>query len=168
MTRAAGTGLRLASPATALAPAALMLVQLTSMVLVNVLNGKVTSGTVLPDSGILLTMATIAAVGLVVAWHQPGNSVGWLLLAVALCFVTAFNAGGYIEAAYHRGQPSTPLGPAALLLTPALLAAIPLFALVIMLFPDGRLPSRAWAAFTVTCLAFRTGGCRRGHGPPSP
>jgi hypothetical protein len=40
-----------------------------------------------------------------------------------------------------------------LLLTPALLVAAPLIALVIMLFPDGRLPSPRWAWFTRTCLA---------------
>lgn len=86
-----------------------MVALLSTMVLVGVLNGQVTSGTVVPDSGVLLTMATIAAVGLVVAWHQPGNPIGWLLLAVALCFVTAFNAGGYVTLVYHHGH----RGPAA-------------------------------------------------------
>jgi hypothetical protein len=125
---------------------------LTAMALQGALTGELTRRTVAPDSGLLLTMATIAAVGLVVARHQPRNAIGWLLLAVALCFLLAFNAGGYTTFRYAHHHTGLPLGPVALLLTPALLAAIPLFALVIMLFPDGRLPSGAWRRFTWACL----------------
>jgi hypothetical protein len=126
---------------------------LSSMVLQGALTGELTSRTLAPDSGLLLTMATIGAVGLVVAWHQPRNPIGWLLLVVAQCFISTFTAGGYISYRYARGHQGLPLGPVALLLTSALLAAIPLLALVIMLFPDGRLPSRAWRRFTWACLA---------------
>ena len=145
--------LRLASPATATVLGALILVLLGVMALGGSVSGELTSGTILPDSGLVLTLATIGAVGLVVARHQPGNPIGWLLLTVALCFVVTFNAGQYIILRYVDGHTGLPLAPVALLLTPALLAAIPLFALVIMLFPDGRLTSGAWSWFTRACLA---------------
>jgi hypothetical protein len=143
----------IASRWAALALGGLTVLLLSGMGVQGALSGELTRRTVAPDSGLLLTMATIAAVGLVVAWHQPRNPVGWLLLAVALCFVIAFTAGGYITLRYARGHLGLPLGQVALLLTPALLAAIPLLALVIMLFPDGRLLSRAWRRFTWACLA---------------
>ncbi len=146
-------GPRLASPATATALGALILVLLGAIALGGAVSGELTSGTILPDGGLMLTLATIGAVGLVVARHQPRNPIGWLLLAVALCFVVAFNAGQYIILRYIDGHTGLPLAPVALLLTPALLAAIPLFALVIMLFPDGRLTSGAWTWFTRACLA---------------
>jgi hypothetical protein len=143
---------RPASRVTAIALAALTLAQLVSMAVQGTLTGEVTSRTLGPDSGLLLTMGVIGAVGLVVAWHQPRNPIGWLLLAVGLCFVTAFDAGGYITLRYASGHRGLPLGPLALLLTPSLLVAIPLLALVIMFFPDGRLPSRRWAWFISACL----------------
>jgi hypothetical protein len=130
----------------------LTLVLMCTLVLMAGLMGQLANGTLLADSGLLLTMGAIGAVGLVVAWHQPRNLIGWLLLAVALCFLVAFNAGTYLTLRYAHGHVGLPLGPAALLLGPALLAAIPLIALVIMVFPDGRLPSRRWARFTWACL----------------
>jgi hypothetical protein len=148
-----GRGFRLASPPMATALGVLTLAMLATLVLQAALAGQLTGGLILANIDLPLTMGTIGAVGLVVARHQPGNPTGWLLLAVALCFVITFNAGQYIGLRYTGGHPGLPLGPVALLLTPALLAAIPLFALVIMLFPDGRLPSRAWAWFTWACLA---------------
>jgi hypothetical protein len=117
-----------------------------------VLGGQLTRGQVLPDLGILLAIAAIGAVGLVVAWHQPHNPVGWLLLAVTVCFLLGLNAGAYITLRYHDGHTALPLGPVALVLTPAFLAAIPLLALVIMLFPDGHLPQPGWRWFTRVCL----------------
>ena len=154
MTAPAPAGrLRLASPAMATALAALTLVLLGTMVLLGGLAGQLTRGSIASGGSLLLTMGIIGAVGLVVARHQPGNPIGWLLLAVTLCFAIAFNVGTYITLRYYdRGHSGLPLGQVALLLTPALLVAVPLIALVIMLFPDGRLPSRRWAWFTRTCL----------------
>src|SRR5438552_2942108 len=123
-------GPRLASPTTATALGALILVLLGVIALQGTVSGELTSGTILPDSGLVLTLATIGAVGLVVARHQPRNPIGWLLLAVALCFVVTFNAGQYITLRYVDGHTGLPLARVALLLSPALLAAIPLFALV--------------------------------------
>jgi hypothetical protein len=142
---------RPARPA-AIALAALMLVLLGTLLLLAGLTGQLTGATILPNLGLPLTMGVIGAVGLVVAWHQPRNPIGWLLLTVALCFMLAFNAGTYITFRYAHHHPGLPLGPVALVLTPALLVAIPLFALVIMLFPEGRLPSRAWRGFTWASL----------------
>ena len=41
---------------------------------------QITLGSFNTGAGLMLTLRVIAAVGLVVAWHQPGNPIGWLLL----------------------------------------------------------------------------------------
>jgi hypothetical protein len=54
-----------------------------------------TTAKFLAGSGLLLMLASVAAVGLLVAWHQPGNPIGWLLLSSSVCFLLTFNAGSY-------------------------------------------------------------------------
>jgi hypothetical protein len=148
----------LATRIAAISLAALAALLLATLVVQAAVSGQLTAGSVLSNSGLLLTMVTIAAVGLVVAWHQPANPTGWLLLAVTLCFTLGFNAGSYITLRYRLGHTGLPLGPLALLLTSLFLLAIPLFALVIMLFPDGRLPSRGWKWFTGVSLVLALAG----------
>ena len=62
--------------------------------------GTVVAPTGLPQSlwallgglGILLMLMVTAVVGLLVAWHQPANAIGWLLLASALLYPVGLNA----------------------------------------------------------------------------
>ena len=54
---------------------------------------------------------------------------------------------------YHLHHRGLPLGPEVLLLQPLGNVALVLFPLVILLFPDGRLPSRRWAWLLWPCLA---------------
>jgi thiosulfate reductase cytochrome b subunit len=54
-----------------------------------------TTAKFLAGSGLVLMLASVAAVGLLVAWHQPGNPIGWLLLSSSVCFLLTFNAGSY-------------------------------------------------------------------------
>ena len=76
---------------------------------------KITLGTFNTGAGLMLTLWVIAAVGLVVAWHQPGNPIGWLLLAAPTSLAVTFAGDGY-DAAYRAGQHALPvLGPAALI-----------------------------------------------------
>jgi hypothetical protein len=85
-----------------------------------------------------------AAVGVIVARHQPRNPVGWILIAFVVLFLLPVDAGYYATLRYHFGHPGLPLGQAALVVTSLWPLAFALFPLVILLFPDGRLTSPRW------------------------
>jgi hypothetical protein len=86
----------------------------------------------------------MGAVGFLVARRQPSNPIGWLLLVVPIGVLISLDAGPYSVLVYRRGY-HLPFGSAALLLQSAyffvLFVALPL---VLLLFPDGRLPSFRW------------------------
>jgi hypothetical protein len=84
-----------------------------------------------------------AVVGILVARRQPGNPIGWLLLVIAGCLFLATDGGDYALLAYHLGY-HLPLGPLALVLDELWIPGLLLLFVVILLFPDGRLPSRFW------------------------
>lgn len=78
-----------------------------------------------------------------VARRQPANPIGWLLLGFGA--TTAFYgvAGSYAVLDYHFHHGSLPLGPAAVLVASELwILVFLMLPLVVLLFPDGRLPSR--------------------------
>jgi hypothetical protein len=84
-----------------------------------------------------------AAVGMIVAWRQPRNPIGWLMLCFALGFLFSTVAGSYDIADYQFGR-GLPLGPASLLLYLLWEPALVLGPVAVLLFPDGRLPSARW------------------------
>ena len=84
-----------------------------------------------------------AAVGVLVARHQPRNPNGWLLLGIAAALLLSTAAGAYSLLIYHLGR-DLPLGPVGLVLYQLWSPALALFSLVILLFPDGHLPSPQW------------------------
>jgi hypothetical protein len=97
----------------------------------------------LSAAGQMITFLPVAAVGYVVATHQRRNPIGWLLLASTVSTLVSDDAGAYTQLAYGPGR-HLPLGPVAILLNFAeffLYATLPL---VVLLFPDGTLPSRRW------------------------
>jgi hypothetical protein len=99
---------------------------------------------VLAGLGLVLMVAITAVVGLLVAWHQPGNPIGWLLLASSLLYPLGLNAANYSRFYTSLGSWGVVAGQLAFLFSPLWIAPIALFPLVILLFPDGRLPSRRW------------------------
>ena len=98
--------------------------------------------------------AVFAVVGLVLAAKRPGNAVGWLLVGVALSLslnvlVTRYAVYGLLA---HPGSlPGAAVGGA--LGSSAWVILISSLALLLLLFPDGRLPSRRWRAVVWTLLA---------------
>ena len=84
-----------------------------------------------------------AVVGILAARRQPGNPIGWLLLVIAGCLFLATDGADYALLAYHLGH-HLPLGPLALVLDELWIPGLLLLFVVILLFPDGRLPSRFW------------------------
>jgi hypothetical protein len=91
----------------------------------------------------LIAAASFTAVGLVVARRRPRNPTGWLLAAIGILILLTV-AGGYYAVLVYRLRDRLPLGPLALVFDVFWEPAILALPLVILLFPDGRLPSRRW------------------------
>ena len=89
-------------------------------------------------------VAPFGVVGLVVAWRRPGNPLGWIMLGGALFGALSEDASFYTVADYRLRHGGLPLGWLALLAQPGWAPAVMLFGLVVLLFPDGRLPSPRW------------------------
>ncbi len=130
---------RLASPAAVLVLAGLVLALLVAGLplgeMVHALNG--------PAAVSSPVALAFAAMGAMVAWRQPRNLMGWILLGGAGFIDLNNDASWYTVLVYRLGH-RLPLGPVALLLQPSWAPAIMLFGLAILLFPDGRVPSPRW------------------------
>jgi hypothetical protein len=140
-TRSAVSGrFRLASPVTAVLLGGLVLALMAALVPLGNLahQGLSTSG------GGAILAPVFAIVGFVVAWRKPRNRLGWLMLGAAGFLVLSGDAGSYAVARYRLGHGGLPFGWVAVLLQPGWAPAIALFGLVVLLFPDGRLPSPRW------------------------
>jgi hypothetical protein len=91
--------------------------------------------------------ATVGApiLGLVIVLRQPRNRIGWLWLAYASFTATRVLSLAYFFTNHSRFSGYLPLGYFLLWLSePASLATIVCMILLILWFPDGRLPSRRW------------------------
>ena len=88
--------------------------------------------------------APFGVVGLVVAWRRPANPLGWIMLGGALFGALSEDASFYTVADYRLRHGGLPLGWLALLAQPGWAPAVMMFGLVVLLFPDGRLPSPRW------------------------
>jgi hypothetical protein len=96
-------------------------------------------------TALIVMLWVIAAVGLVVAWHQPRNVIGWLMLAAPVFLLLVFVSQTYASQVYRPGHHALPvLGPAALVFAQQFFTFLVVFPLIILLFPDGRLPSARW------------------------
>jgi hypothetical protein len=107
-------------------------------------NGPLSATDVLNNVVLALLIVTEAAVGLVVAWYQPGNPMGWLLLGSGAFFALNGDASSLelLDSRIHHGH--LPFGPLAVVLQPSWAPAIALLGLAFLLYPDGRPLSPAW------------------------
>jgi hypothetical protein len=83
-----------------------------------------------------------AAIGVLITRRQPGNPLGWLFLVSAVGQFIGTDGGGYALLAYHLGH-HLPLASVAVALDQIWGPSLVVFAVSILLFPDGRL-SRFW------------------------
>jgi len=133
--------LRLASPVTWVALlGGLAALSFAAMVSLTFLGGQVFNGT-LP----LVIGVTCAGIGILPARRQPRNPVGWLFLVTGACLFLSTDGSDYALLAYRMGH-HLPLGALALALDQLWGTGLVLLFVVILLFPDGRLPSRLWRA----------------------
>lgn len=94
--------------------------------------------------GDLSVVSLFTAVGLLVAYRQPRNALGWLMFGAGLAYVVNIVTSEYCILVYRQGRLWHGLGPAAVLLQPFWAPAILMLVLVLLLFPDGRLPLGRW------------------------
>jgi hypothetical protein len=94
-------------------------------------------------AGVVIVL-TFAGVGLVIARRQPGNPIGWMMVVFTLVYVLGAAANYYAVLYYRLGHRGLPLAPLALLLSAVQVPSFALVPVVILLFPDGRVPGRRW------------------------
>ena len=130
------------SPVTAVLLGALGLALIAAWVALTYLTGDLQ----VSRDGAAPVLAVLAGLlGILVARRQPRNPEGWLLLGLAVADLAVVDSGLYAVLDYRVRHDQLPLGEAAMFVKDT--AGTPLicvFALVILLFPDGRL-TRRWA-----------------------
>jgi hypothetical protein len=138
----AGRGLPFwARPATAWALAGLAVLLAAALIPLSITarQNPLTQG----NAATVVVAGCFAAVGLVVAWHRPQNPMGWLILALGAGLLLTVDGGLYNVIGYRLGH-RLPLGSAVLFLYEVSQPQLALLPLIILLFPDGRLPSPRW------------------------
>jgi hypothetical protein len=102
-----------------------------------------------------LPLSLFAAVGGLLAFRRPGNPIGWLLIAFALLQV----AGGTSPlVAYSDRVPIAVRRTANWFGSWSWVPSIAGLGLVLVSFPDGRLPSRKWRPVLLLLVAGIAGG----------
>jgi uncharacterized membrane protein len=116
--------------------------------LLGLLNGRTLGEFFVEENVVLIFALTVAfsGVGALVASQRPGNPIGWIFCAAALCQVLAAFGDEYATYALITRPGSLPLGAEMSWLTEWIWA--PGLGLILvflpLLFPDGRPPSRRW------------------------
>jgi hypothetical protein len=108
-------------------------------------------------------MVAFAGLGALLASRRPRNPIGWILCGSSVSLaVTGLARGWYVHAVY--ADPGSAPAPTALLWVANTIwvwGFIPLMTALLLLFPDGRLPSRRWrpvAALTAAAVTALTVG----------
>src|SRR5215204_5870840 len=96
----------------------------------------------------LLVFVLFTTIGALVASRQPKNTIGWIFCAMGLFFTSSVASGQYAIYALLSSPGSLPGGETAAWLEAFLGGPIiiTMFALLLLLFPDGRPPSHRWRA----------------------
>jgi hypothetical protein len=107
------------------------------------LGGETDDGSVLAN---LVTLLPFSVVGAIIASRQPRNAIGWLFCSVGVTIGLNSFAGDYAEFWLASGFGPGSLGETAAWLSSwlwFLLVYVPM-SFLLLLFPDGRLPSPRW------------------------
>jgi hypothetical protein len=103
----------------------------------------------------ILPFLPFAIVGALIASRRPGNPIGWICLAAGITWMLGMVSGSYVLYGLRMANPDSVPYPAAVgslskYLPPT---AILLGTFLILLFPDGRLPSSRWRPVAWLCGA---------------
>ena len=90
-------------------------------------------------------------VGTLIAARHPGNPIGWLLCGLALWGAVAELGEAYGFVAAERGLPGGVAGE--WLFSWSFVVDVMAWTVVVLLFPDGRLPGRRWRRVIWVSLA---------------
>jgi hypothetical protein len=139
--------------------AAVLVALLAFMGAASALTGAaLTAGKLWAGLSLLTIVVVTAVVGMVVAVHQPRNPIGWLLAGEGVFILLSVASGAYANLVYRQGYHDLAFGgPLALVLDQLFNYLLTGFPLVILLFPDGRLPSRRWRWAARIYLAITVG-----------
>lgn len=125
------------------------LCQLGLMVLVAVIHPSAPrpgEDTLLELVPLVATGATTALVGSIVASRRPGHPIGWLLAGAANAIAIAFLSLAVVQGGARATGDAGAFGMALMSWAGSwmLFVGLLLFALTVLIFPDGRLPSPTW------------------------
>ena len=103
----------------------------------------------------ILPFLPFPIVGALIASRRPGNPIGWICLAAGITWMLGMVSGSYVLYGLRMANPGSVPYPAAVgslseYLPPT---AILLGTFLILLFPDGRLPSSRWRPVAWLCGA---------------
>jgi hypothetical protein len=90
-----------------------------------------------------IALLPVTPVGFVVARRQPGNPIGWMFLTMMVLLLLGGIGQSYAWLSYRLGH-HLPLAVVGVALGPSWVWLFLTLPLVILLFPDGRLPSSRW------------------------
>ena len=95
-----------------------------------------------PFQVISLTFATLGAL---ISYRRPSNVMGWIFLVTGLLGGLQTFSGQYAKVALAADGPALPGGPLAAWFAMLAQNSFPISIIfLVLLFPDGRLPSRRW------------------------
>ncbi|HEY3924251.1 MAG TPA: hypothetical protein VGL75_06780 [Acidothermaceae bacterium] len=92
----------------------------------------------------LVLILPFSLVGVIVAYRQPSNALGWILLGAGFFFVVEGDASLYTVLDYRQHGGHLIFGPLAVIVQPSWAPAIVCMVLALLLFPDARLPLGRW------------------------
>ena len=122
-----------------------VLVLVAALVLVGLNAGRVGGGRVGTYAFLAVAVLVYAVTGRLIANRLPGNPIGWLLCLIGLSLVAAMFTEQYAVYGLATAPGALPAVRLAGWLSATLTAAaVVLLFFLVLLFPDGQLPSRRW------------------------
>ena len=97
------------------------------------------------DAPLIIIPPTFATLGALISSRRPGNVMGWIFLTTGILGGVQIFCGQYANVALAPNSPALPLGALAAWFAMLAQNSFPVSILfLVLLFPDGKLPSRRW------------------------